>query len=121
MFQDSNHVSRNLCFTSKPLGFMKMVCQFQYIHYQCVHALQHCVQFITSFNISFYTRPIYGLKFGFCDSVQRIPLLHKHGSLNCEANVTVFCFHVTNCVHKIFAVLQGQRKLVSSEVACDIR
>jgi hypothetical protein len=100
-----------------------MVCQFQHkfaLHYQCVHTLQHCVQFITSSSISFYTRPIYRLKFGFCDSLQGIPLFHKHGSLNCEASVTVL-FHATNCVHKMFTVFQGQRKLVSSDVACDTR
>lgn len=115
MFQDCNHVSRNLCFTCKPLGFIKMVCQLQYIfalHYQCVHALQHCVQFIVSSSISFYTKPIYRLKFGFCEPVQGIPLFHKHGSLNCEANVTVFCFHATNYVYTIFTVFQGQRQLL---------
>ena len=37
--------------------------------------------------------------------------------------MTVFCFlyfHAADCVHKIFIVFQGQRKLVASEIARDI-
>jgi hypothetical protein len=43
--------------------------------------------------------------------------------LNCQTNMTVFCFlyfHAADCVHKIFIVFQGQRKLVASEIARDI-